>query len=204
MFEMRKRQKIYLAAIFVLIAIIVIVTVLLMVVLWNKENEDLTRDITKYESYIGDEGRYKRIFDRYNDIFPNTIPETAEIENFYYHYYNPWDACCLGYLIYTCDEKDYEKEYKRLKKIESSEDKYIYGATSFPYELCAVYTDPYYGYIYAMTDKDSKKFIYVQIEFCNYVTDIDYESVVLPEHLPVGFDANPGNATELSEREKEE
>lgn len=168
------------------------ITMIVIVVLlfWNifDEREKVT-DIGKYERYLGAKGKYKEHYNTYNDIFPDVIPESAEVKDFIYYYYNPWDACYMGYLVYSCDVDTYKVEYERLKGLSLSEDIYIYGATGFPYELCAVYADDYYGYIYALADKENSQFVYVELQFCNGFTDIDYEKYIPIEHLPNGFSA---------------
>lgn len=151
-------------------------------------------DVGQYEALLGPDGEYKSNYLGYNDIFPDEIPDSAMVEEFYYQYYNKWDACYLGYLVYTCDEADYMEEYNRLAAIDSDEDYQVYGITGFPYELCAIYADDYYGVIYAMTDEENQRFIYVSLEFCNYFTDIRYKQIISEEDLPYGFDAYPDNA----------
>lgn len=193
--ETSKKKR---TSIIVTVIIIVILVVLLaaygVFCLWIKDSKDLTQDITEYEEYLGANGKYKETFSIYNDIFPDSIPVSAEVEDFYFLYFNPWDANYMGYLVYTCDDKKFDEEYGRLKNISSSQNKYVYGATEFPYELCAVYADSYYGYIYALADREENRFIYVEILFCNYFTDIDYEVVIPEKYLPSGFDATLGNS----------
>lgn len=185
---MNKKTKITLGIIIVVIVAIVIL------LLWDiVESTKKVTDIGQYEKYLGPEGKYKEHFNTYNDIFPDAIPENAEVKDFIYYYYNPWDACYMGYLVYSCDADTYTAEYERLKALASSEDIYIYGATEFPYELCAVYADDYYGYIYALADEANHQFIYVELQFCNGFTDIDYENYIPKEHLPQGFSAKPEN-----------
>ena len=41
--------------------------------------------------------------------------------------------------------------------------------------------------------KRKVKIIYVELTFCNYFTDIDYEKVIPEEYLPIGFDAKVNN-----------
>lgn len=156
---------------------------------WMYDSRDRTEDIGKYQEYIGKDGKYKENFDLYNDIFPDSIDENlCEIEDFCYYYYNPWDPCYLGYLVYTCDEEFFEKEYQRLKELDSSEEPYPYGIKNFPYELCAVYTNRDYGFIYALADREQKKFAYVELQFCNGFTDIKYEKIIDAQYLPEGMD----------------
>lgn len=168
---------------------IIITGIFLLFVLSFFDNRQKVTDIAKYEKYLGAEGKYKEHFNTYNDIFPDAIPPNAEVSDFIYYYYNPWDPCYMGYLVYRCDEDVYTKEYERLKALSSSEDIYIYGATDFPYELCAVYADEYYGYIYSLADKENSQLIYVELRFCNGFTDIDYEKYIPKDHLPKGFSA---------------
>ena len=130
---------------------------------WMYDSRDRTEDIGKYQ-------------------------ELCEIEDFCYYYYNPWDPCYLGYLVYICDEEFFEKEYQRLKELDSAEEPYPYGIKNFPYELCAVYTNRDYGFIYALADREQKKFAYVELQFCNGFTDIKYEKIIDAQYLPEGMD----------------
>ncbi|GAA0774212.1 hypothetical protein GCM10008908_23680 [Clostridium subterminale] len=151
--------------------------------------KDKTTDISNYSEYLGSEGKHP------NDIFPNSIPDSAEIEKFTYYYYNPFDPNYVAYLVYSCNDEDYMKEIERLSKLNSSEDYLIYGATGFNYPVCAVYADSYNGYIYALADEENNRLIYVEINFCNYFSDINYEDIIDKEHLPINFDAKKRNST---------
>lgn len=150
---------------------------------------EVITNVSRYEKYLGADGKYKENYGTYNDIFPDEIPESAVIEDFCYCYYNPWDACYLGYLVYACERQEFEQEYRRLKELPSSENKFVYGATEFPYELCAVYADEYFGYIYAMADQEENRLIYVELQFANGFTDIAYKKCIDEKYLPIGFDA---------------
>ncbi|MDU4974587.1 MAG: hypothetical protein E6X19_17945 [Hungatella hathewayi] len=81
-------------------------------------------------------------------------------------------------------------------QIPMPEDYLIYGASEFPYPLLAVNAS-YYGYIYAMGDEAQRNIIYVEVTFCNYFTDIDYENVIPEKYLPIGFDAKQNNPVHL-------
>lgn len=164
--------------------------------LTNKE-ETIYTSISDYEKLYGWDGRYKEKYIGYNDIYPDTIPDSAEVETFIHAHASIWDDSYLGYLVYTCDEKDYDLEYQRLSEIESSEDALVYSATGFPFELCAVYADEYYGYIYALADEENNRFIYVDIQFCNFFADIVYDKFIPAQYLPYNFNAKEGNQTRL-------
>ena len=180
------KKKILIIASIVMIVILGIVLFIGYCILDSREK---ITNIEKYEKYLGENGKYKSHYGTYNDIFPNTIPENAEVEDFIYYYYNPWDANYLGYLVYTCDQDTFESEYNRLKSLSSSKDINIYGTTQFPYDLCAVYADEYYGYIYALADGENLRFIYVELQFANHFSDIKYADYIPEKYLPNGFDA---------------
>lgn len=154
--------------------------------LWKDEYK--TTNISNYNEYLGQDGKHS------NDIFPHNIPDSAEIEDFCYYYYNPFDPNYVSYLVYSCNDEDYPKEMERLSKLNSSEDYLIYGATGFNYPVCAVYADNQ-GYIYALTDKTNNKIIYVEIKFCNYFSDINYDEIINKDYLPINFNGKPGNPT---------
>lgn len=190
------RKKIKTVCLIVIACIIwlLLIAGVLFLFLLRPEQEKVT-DIERYETILGKNGKYKNNFLGYNSIFPDTMPESAEVKAFYYEYYNPWDPNYLGYLVYTCDEEAYEKERKRLQELEDALDFRVYGTTEFPYELCAVTADEYYGIRYALADKEKRQFIYVELAFCNYFTDIQYENIVEKKYLPLGFDASKENPT---------
>lgn len=168
------------------IIVILVTFVIGFTMLWKEEYK--TTNISNYNEYLGENGKHS------NDIFPHNIPNSAEIEDFCYYYYNPFDPNYVSYLVYSCDDEDYTKEVERLSKLQSSEDYLIYGATGFNYPICAIYADNQ-GYIYALTDKEDNKIIYVEIKFCNYFSDINYDNIINNDYLPINFNAKSGNPT---------
>lgn len=153
---------------------------------WTEK--DKTTKISDYSKYFGQDGKHK------NDIFPYSIPNSAKIEKFCYYYYNPFDKNYVSYLVYSCNDEEYTKETERLSKLKSSKDYLIYSASGFNYPVCAVYADNR-GYIYALADKENKKLVYVEINFSNYFSDIDYENIIDKKYLPIDFNAKSGNPT---------
>lgn len=151
--------------------------------------KDKTMDISDYSEYLGNEGKHR------NEIFPQSIPSSANIEDFCYYYYNPWDPNYVVYLIYSCNAEDYKKETERLENLNSSVDYLIYDATGFDYPVCSVLANRDSGYVYALADKENRRLIYVEITFCNYFSDINYEDIIDKEYLPKNFSAKPGNLT---------
>ena len=146
-----------------------------------------TSNISNYDKYFGIKGKHN------NDIFPKNIPPSANVEDFYYYYYNPFDPNYVSYLVYTCDDEDFKKETERLRNLKSSKDYMIYGATGFNYPISAIYSDDYNGYIYALEDAENNRLIYVEIYFCNYFSDIKYEQIIADSYLPINFNAKFGN-----------
>lgn len=110
-------------------------------------------------------------------------------------YYNPWDPQYLSYLVVEYKENAWNKETERLKNYPSTEYTGYYGVSGFDgYELLAICADDYYGFVYALGDHDRQQIIYVEIIFCNYFMDLDYEKYIPVQYLPEGFDASAGNA----------
>lgn len=166
--------------------------------------KEFTTDVSEYELYYGSEAEH-RISNQMVDvsIFPEEISEGAEVENFSFNYYNPWDPNYTTLLVLTYDDAECEIELQRLSEIEStSEEDWTYGVTGFPYELCAI-TSNEYGIVYAMTDPDENRFIYAEISFCNFFSDMDYEEIIGEDYLPEGFDATEENPVREQFKESE-
>ena len=116
-----------------------------------------------------------------------------EVEDYKMVYYNPWDAQYLGYLVMDYPAEEYAAETARLKEYPSTDYVGYYSVTEeHTYELLAVYADEYNGFVYALTDGNSR-IIYAEQIFCNYVLDLKYKEYIPEEYLLDGFDAAPGN-----------
>lgn len=177
------------------LSIIAIIITLFMALFMSWTEKYKTTNISDYSKYLGQDGEHN------NSIFPYNIPSSAKIQDFCYYYYNPFDPNYVSYLVYSCDDVDYAKETERLSKLESSKDYLIYSATGFKYPVCAVYADSYNGYIYALADKENNRLIYVEINFCNYFSDIDYEEIIDKQYLPIDFNAKSDNPTQQAYQE---
>ena len=156
---------------------------------WVEEKQ--TSNIREYQEIFAEEGYHP------NDLFPKEVLSSADVEEFEFYYYNPFDPNYLSYLVYTCNDEEYASEVERLSKLASSENHLIYEATEFTYPVLAVYADDYSGYTYVLGDDSSNRLIYVELYYCNYFSDIDYEKYIKNEHLPIGFNAKPKNNTRL-------
>ena len=148
-------------------------------------------DVSHYRQYIGADAddRYSSKLGMDESIFPEDITSDMNVTDYKMVYYNPWD------LAVEYDDDAYHAEIERLSSYPSDEYQGIYGAQDFHegYELLAISSDPYYGFVYALTD-GNRQIIYVEIIFCNYFMDLDYESYIDSSYLPVGFDATTDNA----------
>lgn len=154
-------------------------------------------DVNHYERYMGEkaEEEYKDKWGMREDIFPESITEEMRVKDYKMVYYNPWDAQYISCLAVEYEEAAYETERRRLKEYTSTEYLGYYGAEGFAEgcTLLAMEADPYYGFVYAL-ETGERQIVYVELIFCNYFFDLDYEEMIPARYLPVGFDASRENA----------
>ncbi|MBR0414256.1 MAG: hypothetical protein IJI67_04205 [Clostridia bacterium] len=65
--------------------------------------------------------------------------------------------------------------------------------------------DSYNGFVYAIKDNavtETNRVIYVEIIFCNYFLDLEYEKYIPQKYLPPGFNAHMDNPYQTKEFEK--
>lgn len=153
-------------------------------------------DITHYQWYMGKNAK-KEYADKWGmdeSIFPESITDNMNGLDYKMVYYNPWDAQYLSYLVVKYDDKSYEEEIQRLGQYDSKEYKGYFGTKGFQdkYQLLAIEVDPDHGLIYALGEENNQ-IIYVELIFCNYFYDIDYQNEIDIQYLPIGFDATPDN-----------
>ncbi len=178
------------------LAIITIPTILIVLLfsLGFNDKYDITTDANKYTEVIGknSKGQYKDKWGMSEEIFPKTINSLA-IQDFKMVYYDPFDKQFLSYLVIDYKEEDYQKELARLKDIGIDNYKGLYSVTGFTnYQLIAMESDSYQGFVYAITD-NKQRIIYVELIFCNYYMDIKYEEQIPQEYLPDSFNAKIDN-----------
>ena len=152
-------------------------------------------DVSEYSLYRSGPDAKKEYDYRWisEDIWPETITDDMNVVDYKMVYYNPWDAQYLGYLVVEYDDDAYQKELFRLNCIGIDDYEGIYSVTGFTkYELVAMNSDEYHGFVYAITDGDGT-IIYAEELFCNYFMDLKYEKYIPKEYLPDGFDAREGN-----------
>ncbi len=168
---------------------------------WAYEQSEIEEntDILLYNQFMGENAdeEYRSKCGMDESIFPESITEDMKVQDYKMVYYNPWDPQYLSYLVVEYDEEQYKTEVERLKAYPSEEYLGIYSVTGFDkkYELLAMNSDQYYGFVYALTDNQNT-IIYVELIFCNYFMDLEYNDYIKEEYLPVGFDATLDNPYE--------
>lgn len=151
-----------------------------------------TTNISEYSDVIGEnaKGIYASKWGMSEEIFPKKI--TGKVENFKMLCDDFLDQQFLSYLVVDYEEDEYNKEITRLEKLGIEKYNY-YSVTGFTkYKLVAMNSDDYQGFVYALTDGKSK-IIYVELIFCNYIMDLDYENEIPKEYLPDNFNAKEDN-----------
>lgn len=153
-------------------------------------------DISRYNDFMFDttveDYQHKMVEDE--SIFPEQITSDMNVTDYKMVYYNPFDPQYLSYLVVTYpNQESYEAEISRIEAKGIDEDYTdYYTVTGFSsYELVAMSAQDY-GFIYALTDGDDT-IIYVELEFCDWFYDLEYENYIPIEYLPDGFNAHHEN-----------
>ena len=195
-YKMKKQKerlkKIIIIGTVVLSQILLVVFTILIINYEYDNRLHQTTNIKDYNDVIGSnaKGIYESKWGMSEEIFPKKL--TGKVENFKMLSDDFWDKQFLSYLVIDYNEEDYNKEINRLEKLGIEEYNY-YGVTGFTnYKLVAMNSDDYNGFIYALTDGKSK-IIYVELIFCNYIMDLDYENEMPKEYLPDNFNAKDNN-----------
>lgn len=129
-----------------------------------------------------------------DNIWPETITENMDVQDYLLIYYCPFDSNYLSYLVVKYDETDYEAEITHLAEYPSTDYVGRYGAEGFEkYELLAMQASDD-TFVYALTDGENT-IIYVGMQFPGYSMDIEYEEYIPEEYLPRGLDLSEDNPT---------
>ena len=203
---MKQKIKIILAILGLILVVVILQYVvvgggLLALLSWAYEQSEIEEntDIALYNQFMGENANeeYRSKCGMDESIFPESITEDMSVQDYKMVYYNPWDPQYLSYLVVEYDEEQYQAEDKRLKQYPSEDYMGIYSVTGFDekYELLAMNSDQYYGFVYALTDNQNT-IIYVELIFCNYFMDLEYNDYIKEEYLPSGFDATLDNPYE--------
>ena len=197
MTEKNKRKSPVILIIIAAAAVWIGIAVTVVLLVRNTGKIEVYEDLTRYEEVMSfqqkkaDSKWYKWGMDE--SIWPRRITDPGKVSEFRMVYYDPWDAQYLGFLVIDYPAAEYSAEIQRLKAYPSAEYTGYYSVREeTTFELAAVYADPYYGFVYALTDGQSR-IIYAEQIFCNYFMDLDYGRYIPQEYLLDGFDASPDN-----------
>lgn len=172
------------------------------------EEPEIHEDIENYEDYMSfnvtpEDYQWSK-WSMDEEIWPHEIKDYMDVKDYKMVYYDPWDKQYVGYMVVDYPEAEYKKESERLKSYPSTEYIGYYGVEEEKtYDLLAVNADPYYGFIYALTDGQGR-IIYGEQIFCNYYLDLDYEKYIPEEYLLDGFDATDDNEYEKIMRQQKQ
>ena len=186
-------RSIIIVGVIISINIILVVGTIFYLTIGFDNRLHITTNKTEYNNVIGSKakGVYKNKWSMSEEIFPKSIKK-LNVLDFKMINESFIDDQYLSYLVVDYDEKSYQKEIERLKKLGIEKYNY-YEATGFSnYKLLSMDSDKYYGFVYALTDGKSK-IIYVEIIFTDYTMSIDYENEIPKEYLPDGFNAKEDN-----------
>ncbi len=197
-YKMKKQKNIFkITAIILggLLITFILFTLLIYILFGGMNKSHIITDKAKYQDVIGANAikDYKDKWGISEEIFPKSI-ENLNVKDFKMVCLDAWDRQYLSYLVVDYKEDEYNKEIERLTN--NGIEDYIgyYNVTGFSkYNLVAMESDSYQGFVYAITDGKSR-IIYVEMIFCNYFYDIDYQKEIPNEYLPDGFDAKVNNA----------
>ena len=196
-YKMKKQRdrlrSIIIVGVIISINIILVVGTILYLTIGFDNRLHITTNKTEYNNVIGSKakGVYKNKWSMSEEIFPKSIKK-LNVLDFKMINESFIDDQYLSSLVVDYDEKSYQKEIERLKKLGIEKYNY-YEVTGFSnYKLLSMDSDKYYGFVYALTDGKSK-IIYVEIIFTDYTMSIDYENEIPKEYLPDGFNAKEDN-----------
>ena len=160
---------------------------------------EVSTDPSDFNKYIHNENDKNSEYSMGTNPLFDVMPEKIEaaVTEYQLTYYNPWDGQYVVYM--TLDYGDrYDEEIARLQAIGIDDYKGIYTVTDEPegYDLVAMDSDDYNGFVYAMIPEGAEnntEITYVGIVFCNYFLDLDVHDYIKDEYLLPGFDASDNN-----------
>ena len=175
------------------------IIVSLLIAAFSSAKIEVSKDSSDFNKYIHNgmvkDSEYRMGTNEQFDVMPETLD--AKVTEYQLMYYNPWDPQYIVYMTLDYGDK-YDAEIARLQKIGVDDYQGIYTVTGEPegYDLVAMDSDDYQGFVYAMIPEDSEgntKITYCAILFCNYGLDVDVHEYMPDKYLLPGFDASQDN-----------
>ena len=160
---------------------------------------EVSTDASEFNKYIHNgedkDSEYRMGTNPLFDVMPEKIE--ADVTEYQLTYYNPWDGQYVVYMTLDYGDK-YDAEIARLQAIGIDDYKGIYTVTGEPegYDLVAMDSDDYNGFVYAMIPEGQEgntKITYCALVFCNYFLDLDVHKYMPDKYLLPGFDATDDN-----------
>ncbi len=197
-----KAVKIITIVVMAIVTHYVLVAVLLFAVVYSwytNAKIEVSTDASEFNKYIHNEqdkdSEYRMGTYPLFDVMPEKIE--ADVTEYQLTYYNPWDGQYVVYMTLDYGDK-YDEEIARLQEIGIDDYEGIYTVTGEPegYDLVAMDSDDYSGFVYAMIPEDqdgNTKITYCAIVFCNYFLDLDVHEYIPDKYLLPGFDATDDN-----------
>lgn len=197
-----KAVKIITIVVMAIVTHYVLAAVLLFAVVYSwytNAKIEVSTDASEFNKYIHNEQdkdtEYRMGSNPLFDVMPETIE--ADVTEYQLTYYNPWDGQYIVYMTLDYGDK-YDEEIARLQAIGIDDYEGIYTVTGEPegYDLVAMDSDDYSGFVYAMIPEDqdgNTKITYCAIVFCNYFLDLDVHEYIPDKYLLPGFDATDDN-----------
>lgn len=197
-----KAVKIITIVVMAIVTHYVLAAVLLFAVVYSwytNAKIEVSTDASEFNKYIHNEQdkdtEYRMGSNPLFDVMPEKIE--ADVTEYQLTYYNPWDGQYVVYMTLDYGDK-YDEEISRLQEIGIDDYEGIYTVTGEPegYDLVAMDSDDYSGFVYAMIPEDqdgNTKITYCAIVFCNYFLDLDVHEYIPDKYLLPGFDATDDN-----------
>jgi hypothetical protein len=169
----------------VLVLIVGVLGLFIFSVIWGGPAQ-ITSDVSDYGKFEDFKG-YSNL-----EIFPKDLPESINIENYYYFYQDTlFDATYQIFVEYTLSEEDYQAEVQRLSQIGEQNGgeahRIVYDTQNFNYPAYVTVFGNNLTYEYALLIEDQNKIVCVFTQFANR-KDIGFD----PAYLPDGFQS-PGD-----------
>lgn len=187
--RIKKRRKfiIAIAALFTLVLVIGTVFATILLVKFLAGESYTTRSIADYGNYSGHIEAEQAGFFSLLEIFPNTIPRTANVQDYYYYCNNGLlDNSYQLFLLCSYGESDFILEKERLETLEltfrGEVHKPVITDTGFNYRAVVTIFGDQNSYEYALIDDETRTIAYVFAQSMGI-----NKSVVPSKYLPQGF-----------------
>jgi len=185
-----KKRRIIIISLIALFAVILVIGTILITANFMKVivgDSYTTRSIGEYGNYSGHIEMEQEGFFSLLEIFPNELPPSATVKDYYYFCNNGLiDNSYQLYLLCSYDQEDFESEKERLESIELTfrDEVHMPTITDTGFQHRAVVTvfNDQDSFEYALIDEETETIAYVFAQSMGI-----QESVVPAQYRPQGF-----------------